>query len=203
MVTGFDILTHDKRLRRHWLFRAAAFITDGIIIFLPLTIILWFIDITDVLIIGIVSCLVFYLYSALIEATAGATAGKFLLGLKVYTLRSDKKIGRIFLRNLSRLFWFVLPPLDFALGMATRGDPRQKLMDRLASTTVLIESERKWHEAHLDEYVDSETEGQQEVQEEAQAPEEPPKTENCRTCSGKVIVLADQKYQCQECGLIQ
>jgi uncharacterized RDD family membrane protein YckC len=203
MVTGFDILTHDKRLRRHWLFRAAAFISDGIVIFLPLTVILWLIDITDILIIGIASFLVFYLYSALTEATVGATAGKYLLGLRVYTLRSDMKIGRIFLRNVSRLFWFVLPPLDFTLGLATRGDPRQKLMDRLASTTVLIESERKWHEAHLGEFVGSGAEDQPEAAEEVQLPEESSKIEQCRTCGGKVIVLADQKYQCQACGLIQ
>jgi hypothetical protein len=27
--------------------------------------------------------------------------------------------------------------------------------------------------------------------------------EKCRACQGHLIMLVDQKYQCQECGLIQ
>ncbi len=207
MVTGFDILSHDRRLRRHWLYRSAAFIFDGVIVFFPLTILLWLFDMTDVLVIGLISSLVFYLSSTLMEISLTATPGKYLFGLRVHTLVSDKQVGRIFLRNVDRLFWFALPPIDFALGMATIGDPRQRLLDRIANTTVVIESERKWHEAHLEEFTEpvSETEEEEpEIHEESQASAPSPgNEEKCRACGGRMIMLADRKLQCRECGLIQ
>lgn len=229
MVTGFDILTHDRRLRRHWLRRSGAFIADALMVFIPVTLILWFLEITDIIVIGFITSLVFYFSSAIMEAALGATAGKLILGMRVRSLKSQKVSARAFLRNLNRLLWFVLPPLDFALGMATRGDPRQRIFDRAAGTTVTIESEREWHEAHLDNEP-MPTEGEAEegtgsAQQEARTKEgepavveaaedgagsgeeQPPKMsgngDKCHECGGHLRMLADEKLQCTECGLIQ
>lgn len=221
MVTGFDILTHDRRLRRHWLKRAGAFVADAIMVFIPVTVILWLLDITEIFEIGLVTSLAFYGSSAVMEAAAGATAGKLILGMRVRSLRGERVGARAFLRNLSRLLWFVLPPIDFALGMATRGDPRQKLLDRAAGTTVVIESERKWHESFLAGAEASAhtrgSEGKAEEDKPDTAVEdtdeggdvgEPPgptsaSEDKCHQCGGHLILLADEKLQCGKCGLIQ
>jgi hypothetical protein len=162
---------------------------------------------TDVIMIGLTSSLVFYLFSAFMEVALAATPGKYLFGLRVHPLISENQVGRIFLRNIDRLFWFVLPPIDFALGMTTVGDPRQRLLDRIANTTVVIESERKWHEAHLEEFTEPLTKTEEEQTDTAEEGQAPAPSiineEKCRACNGRTILLADQKLQCQECGLIQ
>lgn len=224
MVTGFDILTHDKRLRRHWLNRAGAFIGDALLVFIPVTFIFWYLDITDVMLIGLITSFTFYVSSSVTEAILGATVFKLVFGMRVRSLKSEGVGARAFVRNLNRLLWFVLPPIDFTLGLATKGDPRQRLLDRAAGTTVTIESQRDWHEAHLKEVEipaekrtevsgtdatvpvttgDGETEKDDgsNVQPEEQTQETG--GDKCHVCGSHVIMLADEKLQCSKCGLIQ
>ncbi|KYK27885.1 MAG: hypothetical protein AYK23_02020 [Candidatus Proteinoplasmatales archaeon SG8-5] len=217
MVTGFDILTHDKRLRRHWLNRAGAFIADAFLVFIPVTFIFWYLDFTDVMMIGLITSLTFYVSSSVTEALLGATVFKLVFGMRVRPLKSERVGARAFVRNLNRLLWFVLPPIDFAVGMATGGDPRQRLLDRAAGTTVTIESQRDWHEAHLkqveipaDEYSDGAPDGEEgriggtdayEVQTAGQATTTG--GDRCDECGGHLMMLADEKLQCRKCGMIQ
>jgi len=137
MVSGFDIWGHDANLRRHWKNRALAFIVDVIISFVPVSIVLYLLDITDILEVGIIVSTIFYLASSIPESLTGSTPGKKIFQLQVHAIDGGAIAGRVYIRNLSRLFWFVLPPLDFTLGMATRGDPRQKMLDRVAGTKVV------------------------------------------------------------------
>ncbi len=169
MVTGFDILGHDKRLQRHWAFRALAIIIDGIIVFVTLGIIFWLIDYNDYVFAGLFSSTAFFLYSATLEYSFDFTIGKKLAGLKIRPLTSDKPGNRIILRNVPKLFWFVLLPLDTVIGLATRGDPRQRMFDRIAQTTVI---QIKEPDFHLHKKTETETDTQ--PPEEEQPTEERP-----------------------------
>ncbi len=208
MVSGFEIWGHDANLRRHWKNRAFAFIVDTLITFVPISIILYLLDITDILEVGIIVSTVFYLASAIPESLTGATPGKHIFHLKVHGINNGAIAGRVYIRNLSRLFWFFLPPLDFALGMATRGDPRQKMLDIAAGTKVVHKEEREKHEFHLEvltlnsKPLAKETEAAKD--EEKPESEESKKSEDlCHDCGGKMIMLAHDKLQCEKCGLIQ
>jgi len=83
-----------------------------------------------------------FLYAAVIESTWGATIGKQIMNLKTTKLDGGKAtLDRTLLRDLSRihgLFWLI----DVVVGMATVGDPHQKISDRYAGTTVVSTIER-------------------------------------------------------------
>ncbi len=191
MVTGFDILGHDKSLRSHWLYRITAFIADALMIFIPLPIILYISDIEDPFTIGLTLSVGFYVFTSVTETLTGASVGKKLLGLKVHPLEGESLGGRVCLRNLDRLFWFILPPLNFALGMAMRGDPRQTALDRLAGTVVVHIGEKEKYESHI------------EALKEAEEKSSSAKRDGCQECGSELVLLPDQKLQCGKCGLIQ
>jgi len=193
MVTGFDILGHDRNLRSHWLYRASAFIIDGLMIFVPLPVLLYLADVTDPLALAITLSVAFYLFSSAVETLTGSSVGKKFMRLQVHTHEGKALGGRVCLRNLDRLFWFVLPPINFALGMATRGDPRQTALDRLAGTVVVHAGERERYETHIEALKEME----------AKAAQAPAAGAGCQGCGGELVMLADGKLQCGRCGLIQ
>ncbi len=82
------------------------------------------------------------LYAALIESSWGATIGKQIMNLKTTNLDGGKAtFDRTLLRDLSRihgLLWII----DVVVGMATVGDPHQKISDRYVGTTVVSTIER-------------------------------------------------------------
>lgn len=198
MVTGFDILGHDKRLQRHWLYRCIAIVIDGLVVFGTLGFILWFVGINKVIEVGLITSIVFFLYSALLESTTGVTIGKKAVGLKVRPLISKNIGGRIVVRNVPKIFWFILLPLDLVLGLATRGDPRQRMFDRLVKTTVVQVKEPDFH-IHVSK-GEEEIRQIPEIEEKAEvtAPEE-----QCTSCGGKLIQIPEDKFQCKQCGEIQ
>ncbi len=191
MVTGFDILGHDRGLRSHWKYRAAAFIADALMIFIPLPLLLYFFGIADYFTVGLVLSVGFYIFTSITETLTGASVGKKLLGLKVHPMTGQSLGGRVCVRNLDRLFWFVMPPINFALGMATRGDPRQTALDRLAGTVVVHAGEKERYEARI------------EAMREAENKPAGAGRDACQECGGELILLPDQKLQCGKCGLIQ
>ena len=203
MVSGFDIWGHDANLRQHWKNRALAFIVDVIISFIPVSIIFNLMDITDILQLGIVISITFYLKSSILESFTGSTIGKKIFKLQVYAVDGGSVVGRAYLRNISRLFWFILPPLDFTLGMATRGDPRQKMLDRVAGTKVVHRAEKKKLQRHIKKLAKDEKAAEK-PDDDTQEPADTPIPEDvCHDCDGKLIMLADEKLQCEKCGLIQ
>ena len=197
MVSGFDIWGHDAGLRRHWKYRILAFILDAILSFVPVSIVLYLLDITDILDIGIIASTVFYLVSSIPESITGSSTGKRIFHLQVHAAGDGAITGRVYVRNLSRLFWFILPPLDFTLGMATRGDPRQRMLDRVAGTKVVHRAEKRKHRRHMKALAKEQGDPI-----EKEPPSEKQK-DKCHDCGGKLILLADDKLQCEKCGLIQ
>jgi len=83
-----------------------------------------------------------FLYAAVLESTWGTTLGKQIMNLKVTKLDGrPATFDRTLLRNLSkihRLLWII----DVVVGMATVGDPHQKISDRYAGTTVVSTIQR-------------------------------------------------------------
>lgn len=148
--TAFSKIGTDRYLQDHWLRRLIAMIIDGILIWIVVQIIAFFVTlpalITGVPIIftsfDFLSGILHFLYAAVIEATWGATIGKQIMNLKTTRMDGGKAtLDRTLLRDLSRihgLFWLI----DVVVGMATVGDPHQKILDRYAGTTVVSTIER-------------------------------------------------------------
>jgi uncharacterized RDD family membrane protein YckC len=219
MVSGFDIWGHDAGLRRHWKYRFLASGYDVMITIVPTTIVLFYLGVSDVQFYGIYSSFVFYMASAITESMMGASPGKVIFGLKVHAINESHFVFKVFLRNINRLFWFALPPLDLALGMAIRGDPRQRMLDRVAGTKVVHVDEKERHEQLLEALateqqtaeVDAEDQSEKTTEdtdknsagEDLSDNEGPASEDRCRECGGKLILLADDKLQCEDCGLIQ
>jgi len=80
--------------------------------------------------------LFFFLYAALLESTWGTTIGKQIMNLRVTMLDGRAPmLDRTLLRNVSKIHPLLLL-IDVVVGMATIGDPHQKISDRFAGTTV-------------------------------------------------------------------
>lgn len=151
MSTGFERIGSDSRLQDHWIRRLVAFIIDSIIawiatamiagiIFLPLILLAaatnypWYIfnPFTFPFFAGILSIL----YFALLEFWYGWTFGKKIMNLKTTKISGQKPpFDAALIRNISKIYW-ILVLIDVIIGLATPGDPHQKITDRFAGTTV-------------------------------------------------------------------
>ncbi|HLE75414.1 MAG TPA: RDD family protein [Candidatus Bathyarchaeia archaeon] len=142
----------------HWLYRFLAALIDGIIIGIPGYII--YIVIVGILwpvpawagwywggwapwwamwlLFPLLWGLIWVIYSAFLDTSWGASVGKRVLGLQVQMVDGSKVLfGKAFIRNISKILWFVLL-IDWIMGIATPGpDRRQKYTDRMAGTTVV------------------------------------------------------------------
>ena len=152
MPTGFERIGSDSRLQDNWIRRLVAFIIDSIIvwigtliiaaiIFVPLIIVAaatgwpWFMfnPFAFPFFAGVLSVL----YFALLEARYGWTFGKKIMNLKTIKLEGQKPaLDAAFIRNISKIYW-ILVLLDVVIGLATLGDPHQKISDRTARTTIV------------------------------------------------------------------
>lgn len=151
MPTGFERLGRDSQLQDHWIRRFVAFIIDSIIIGACTLIIAGIIAIPFIATIlatgwpwyvfnpfsfpffaGVFS--VFYF--ALLETYYGSTIGKRLMNLGVIKLNGQKiGLDSALIRNGSKVYW-ILILVDTLIGLATPGDPQQKVTDRIAGTIV-------------------------------------------------------------------
>lgn len=152
MSTGFERIGSDSRLQDYWIKRLVAFIIDSIIVWIgalifaaviaiPLIItavvtgLPWFVFnlFAFPLFAGILSVL----YFALLEANYGWTFGKKIMNLKSIKIDGQKPpLDTAFIRNISKIYW-ILVLIDVIIGLATPGDPHQKVSDRMARTTVV------------------------------------------------------------------
>jgi hypothetical protein len=83
------------------------------------------------IIIGVFSLL----YSGALEGSIGATVGKGMMRLEVYSLDTETMTaGKGFTRSASK-FIFFLVPIDIAVGKG-KGDPRQRTLDISENTIV-------------------------------------------------------------------
>lgn len=152
MSTGFGKIGKDSQLQDYWIRRLVAFIIDSIIASALALIIAAVISIPFILLAsttglpwyvlnpfsfpffaGILSVL----YFSLMETYYGWTFGKNIMNLKTTRLDGQKpSLDLAFLRNVSKIYW-ILVLLDTIIGLATPGDPQQKITDRVAGTTVV------------------------------------------------------------------
>jgi len=137
MVTGFDYLSQDKHLQEHWLKRFIAIVIDSLIVYVPLMLLGTVIGAPYVFT-GFFSGVALFVYSFLLESAVGGTIGKMAFHMKAVPLHGTMSPSQAMLRNLSKVFVLFLF-LDWVLGMAvdTR-DPRQKWMDQVAHTSVIL-----------------------------------------------------------------
>lgn len=140
MVTGFDLLGHNRTFQVHWAKRVAGFVIDLLFIFSPTWTFLYLGGERAAWVYAIFGGLFLFAYSTACEAVVRRTAGKYLVGLEVRSLRGPMTFGQAAVRNFPKLFWFLFPFLDTLAGLVVEGDPRQRWSDKVLGTTVVNSS---------------------------------------------------------------
>ncbi|MCK4366539.1 MAG: RDD family protein, partial [Thermoplasmata archaeon] len=120
-----------------WARRVIAFAVDLVLVTFPVWIVLQFVPNVNVALFGLLSGLSLFTYSSLFETYLGKTPGKNLMSLRVESTVGDMSLVSGILRSIAKFFWYIFPLIDTLLGMATDGDPRQRLTDRVANTVVV------------------------------------------------------------------
>jgi len=137
MPSAIDLIGRNPALQEHWIRRFFAGLIDGIIVAvvyllfaLPLAFLglAWYVA-------PFLYGVVWVVYSMLLEALFSATIGKRLLKLRVVAIDGNLDIMHCVIRNISKIYPLLFL-LDVIVGGVTQGDPRQRLFDRLARTTV-------------------------------------------------------------------
>src|SRR3989441_5271174 len=126
MVSGFDLLGHNRTFQVHWLKRVVAFLLDLITVFAPLWSFLYLEGIRATWVYGVAGGMVLFAYSTFSEAVTRTTVGKFIVGLEVRSLRGPMSLSKAAVRNFPKLFWFAFPLLDTLAGLVVGGGPRQR-----------------------------------------------------------------------------
>jgi len=138
MTSAFDLIGRSPALQEHWFRRVVALVVDAVIIF----VIGYFVDVQFgifawpflawVTLLGAV----WVVYGVALEGGIGATIGKRLVHLHVQGIDTEVGAKKALVRNASKINPVVLL-LDFLLGFATSGDPRQRYLDRFSRTSVV------------------------------------------------------------------
>ena len=136
MVTGFDLLGHNRTFQVHWAKRVVAYIIDLLFVFAPLWTLLFFEGERAPWVYGVLGGFVLYAYSVFGEAVFRTTCGKFIAGLEVRPIRGPMTLAKAAVRNIPKVFWFLFPFLDTVAGFLVEGDPRQRWSDHVLGTTV-------------------------------------------------------------------
>ncbi|HYS99192.1 MAG TPA: RDD family protein [Thermoplasmata archaeon] len=136
MVSGFDLIGHNRTFQVHWAKRIVAFLLDLATVFAPLWSFLYLEGVRQTWVYGVFGGFVLYAYSTTMEATTRCTIGKFIMGLEVRSLRGPMTLAKSAVRNFPKLFWFAFPLLDTLAGLVVDGDPRQRWSDKILGTTV-------------------------------------------------------------------
>lgn len=140
MPVAIEMLFRNSVLRVHWIKRLGAAFVDVLTVFVPV----WALAIVFGLrgldldaVAGLTSGVCWFIYSTACEYAYGYTLGKKLASLRVSSERGDLTLKEAAVRNVSKLFWFIMLPLDILIGMLSYGDPRQRFTDRIFQTTVV------------------------------------------------------------------
>jgi len=204
MVTGFDLLHDNKPLQKHWLKRLIAYIIDffvsSMLVYLVFFFLAWgLLDPSMIWYFPMTAGMVQVFYSAALEYTSKKTLGKAIMGLEVEALTYSFEASDALIRNFSKLHGiFVL--LDWVIGMASEGDPRQRYLDRLTETTVKGLGEP----LHVREFIDDHLLGTRvEKEKEELEEEEEGDKRRCRECGGELLDIGEGKARCRDCGRIQ
>src|SRR6266704_926897 len=137
MPSAIDLIGHNPALQEHWIRRFFAALIDAIVvavIYLLFALPLGFVSLAWY-VAPFLYGIVWLLYSMLLETVLGATIGKRLLRLRVVAIDGNLDIMHCLVRNISKIYWLLFL-VDLGAGGVTQGDPRQRLFDRIARTTV-------------------------------------------------------------------
>lgn len=215
MTTAMDLIGTDEALRDHWIKRLIAIIIDYVIVSIPVAILAMF-GIGFGFVFWSTQGLLFLVYFVITEAFVGASLGKKLLKLKVVALSDELDIGKVFIRNITKFNGFLLL-VDFLVGFLTDGDPKQKYLDRVAGTTVMLEDMSSTNGQHIyqtgpeqhspppqQQYPKQHTPIYHQPETTAQPPPPPPPegAKQCSACQGNLILTGDGRLQCIRCGKI-
>jgi len=136
MVSGFDLIGHNRTFQIHWAKRVTAYFIDLAAVFAPVWSLLYSRDIRAPWVYGILGGIILFVYSTALEAIFRTTLGKFIVGLEVRSTRGPMTFAKAVVRNIPKLFWFAFPFLDTLAGLVVDGDPRQRWSDNVLGTTV-------------------------------------------------------------------
>ncbi|OGS45405.1 MAG: hypothetical protein A3K66_01950 [Euryarchaeota archaeon RBG_16_67_27] len=136
MVTGFDLLGHNRTFQIHWVKRLVAYFFDLSVVFGPLFIFLYALGERRPVVFSLLGGVFLYLYSTAAEAVFRRTFGKLVVDLEVRALKGPMTFSKAAVRNIPKLFWFAFPLFDTIAGLAVDGDPRQRWSDKVLGTTV-------------------------------------------------------------------
>src|SRR5213594_3381878 len=137
MPSAIDLIGHNPALQEHWIRRFFAALIDAIVvavIYLLFALPLGFVSLAWY-VAPFLYGIVWLLYSMLLETVLGATIGKRLLSLRVVAIDGNLDIMHCLVRNISKIYWLLFL-VDLIVGGVTQGDPRLRLFDRIARTTV-------------------------------------------------------------------
>ena len=137
MPSAFGLIFRNPVLQEHWFRRFIAFVID---LFIVVFVFLFFaipygLQIWSFWLTALFGGLIWFLYSVLLETFFGGTVGKKVVALRVVAIDRNLDFVHALVRNAPKVFWPILG-LDLLIGGAMHGDPRQRLFDRLAGTTV-------------------------------------------------------------------
>jgi len=138
LPTGIDLIGSNAALQEHWIKRFIAIVIDAIILAV-VTIILNVLFLGALFGLGLwwsfITGLVWVLYSTILEASSmRATIGKKVMNLQVVAVGGVMNVEKALIRNLSKIHpLFVL--VDWVIGIATQGDPRQRTRTRTSRSS--------------------------------------------------------------------
>lgn len=152
MSIGFERIGKDSQLQDHWIRRLVAFIIDSVIVSVFTWIVAAIVSIPFILM-AAATGLPWYMfnpfsfpffagilsvfYFTLLETYYGWTFGKKIMKLESRKLDGQRPpLDSALIRNVSKIYW-VLVLIDTVIGLATLGDPHQKITDRVAGTIVV------------------------------------------------------------------
>lgn len=202
MVTGFDLIHDNGPLQKHWIRRIIAYILDLFISSLGVYIIFYFLISLNLRFAALwyfpmTAGMVQVFYSAVLEYSSRKTVGKAIMKLEVEQLTQEFDLSKALIRNFSKIHGIILL-LDWLVGMASEGDPRQRYLDRVAETTVRAKGEP----VHVRDYINDHL-FRGETREEERDEEEKEEENRCHECGGELISIGEDRYRCRNCGRIQ
>src|SRR5206468_11607592 len=99
MVSGFDLLGHNRTFQVHWLKRVVAFFLDLITVFAPLWSFLYLEGVRAPGVYGVAGGVVLYADATFSEAVTRTTVGKFIVVLGVRSLGGPMSLSKAAARN--------------------------------------------------------------------------------------------------------
>ncbi|MDO9537125.1 MAG: RDD family protein [Thermoplasmata archaeon] len=238
MVSALNIIGTDKSLQEHWGKRIVAIIIDAIIWNAIAFVLSWFVVIPTwgtfpfmwFWFQPALSGVLLFIYSFAMEASSGgATLGKRAMNLRVIPVSGEMSTGKAAIRNVSKIYGMFLL-LDWLVGFVSEGDPKQKWLDRVGGTTVVLttalnEAQQHTYQSQQAKYAPPPQEQYSTrheqvyqyppVQQQANAPQAPvsqqaqpgsnPQTEGikCGKCGGRMAETGAGRLKCIRCGTIQ